>query len=186
MKAYMLDEFAATFLMIHSATVLEGISGLVLRHDERGRNVDAEHVHFFHEKVPPGKVLPRDTDLAPLDRVVDARPDEAALLRTRAVVKIFKEEPDLKGAEQDLAKALQLMEQQRHEITIPPTLQPGQKLKYDEMPSSLESQLRWTASSVESPTSSVPFRLSKKYFRPLPARISLSIERQSVSTLSMP
>jgi hypothetical protein len=142
-KAYMLDEFAATFLMIHSATVLEGVTGLVLRHDESGRNVDAEYVHFFHEKIPTGKVLPRDTDLAPLDRLVDARPDEAALLRTRAVVKIFKEEPDLKGAEQDLAKALQLMEQQRHEITIPPTLQPGQKLKDDEMPSSLESQLRF-------------------------------------------
>jgi hypothetical protein len=135
-KAYKLDEIAASVATMQSASSLEDVAGLVLQREER--NADAEYVHFFHEKIP-SRMLAKCTSLAPLDRVVDARPGEGAPLRTRAVTRVFKE--DFHGAVQDLTKALLLSEQRRHDAPTPATLERGKKLLDEEMPSSLEGQL---------------------------------------------
>jgi hypothetical protein len=148
-KAYKLDEIAASVATMQSASSLEDVAGLVLQREER--NADAEYVHFFHEKIP-SRMLAKCTSLAPLDRVVDAKPGEGAPLRTRAVTRVFKE--DFVGAAQDLTKALLLSEQKRHDETTATTttsanntttaittLERGKKLLDEEMPSSLEGQL---------------------------------------------
>lgn len=100
-KAYHLDEIACSVATMQSASTLEDVAQLVLRRNPD--DPDAKYVHFFHEKIP-SRQLAECTSLQPLDEIVEARPYEGEILRTRAVTKIFKE--DYIGAAQDLTTAL--------------------------------------------------------------------------------
>ena len=100
-KAYHFDEIACSVATMQSASTLEDVAQLVLRRNPD--DPDAKYVHFFHEKIP-SRQLAECTSLQPLDEIVEARPYEGEILRTRAVTKIFKE--DYIGAAQDLTTAL--------------------------------------------------------------------------------
>ncbi|KAG0649760.1 hypothetical protein D0Z07_3885 [Hyphodiscus hymeniophilus] len=102
-KAYHLDEIACSVATMQSASTLEDVAQLVLQRSPL--DADAKYVHFFHEKIP-SRQLAECTSLQPLDEVIAERPNEAEILRTRAVTKIFKD--DFFGAAQDLTAALQV------------------------------------------------------------------------------
>ncbi|KAG9247999.1 hypothetical protein BJ878DRAFT_490159 [Calycina marina] len=102
-KAYHFDEIACSVATMQSASTLEDVAQLVLRRNPD--DPDAKYVHFFHEKIP-SRQLAECTSLQSLDEIVEARPYEGEILRTRAVTKIFKE--DYVGAAQDLTLALQV------------------------------------------------------------------------------
>lgn len=100
-RAYHLDEIAASVATMQSASSLEEVAKFVL---QRSMNdSDAKYVHFFHEKIP-SRMLAQCTDLRPLDEIIQDRPAEGALLRTRGVLKIFK--GDFVGAVRDLTDGL--------------------------------------------------------------------------------
>jgi hypothetical protein len=99
--AYHLDEIAASVATMQSASALEEVAKHVLARNQN--DPDATYVHFFHEKIP-SRSLAECTSLAPLDEVIHQRPTEAALFRTRAVTRIFKE--DFGGATTDLTEGL--------------------------------------------------------------------------------
>lgn len=100
-RAYHLDEIAASVATMQSTSSLEEVAKLVLQRNSS--NSDAKYVHFFHEKIP-SRMLDESTSLEPLDELIRNRPADGALLRTRAVTKIFKH--DLRGAVEDLTEAL--------------------------------------------------------------------------------
>ncbi|KAL9585825.1 MAG: hypothetical protein Q9203_004089 [Teloschistes exilis] len=99
--AYQLDEIAASVATMQSTSSLEEVAKLVLQRNPEDSN--AKYVHFFHEKIP-SRMLDESTSLQPLNEIVHARPTDGALLRTRAITKIFKN--DLPGAVEDLTEAL--------------------------------------------------------------------------------
>ncbi|KAL8633508.1 hypothetical protein Q9189_000661 [Teloschistes chrysophthalmus] len=99
--AYQLDEIAASVATMQSTSSLEEVAKLVLQRNPD--DSDAKYVHFFHEKIP-SRMLDESTNLQPLNEIVHARPTDGALLRTRAITKIFKN--DLPGAVEDLTEAL--------------------------------------------------------------------------------
>lgn len=99
--AYQLDEIAASVATMQGASSLEEVAKLVLQRS--ADNTDARYVHFFHEKIP-SRMLAQCTTLDALNQVVQDRPTEGALLRTRAVTRIFKD--DFAGAAHDLSEAL--------------------------------------------------------------------------------
>ena len=100
-RAYKFDEIAASVATMQGASSLEEVAKLVL---QRGpSDADAKYVHFFHEKIP-SRMLAQCTNLEVLDQVIQDRPAESALLRTRAVTRILKE--DFTGAARDLTEAL--------------------------------------------------------------------------------
>ena len=102
-RAYHLDEIAASVATMQSASSLEEVAKLVL---QRSMNdPDAKYVHFFHEKIP-SRMLAQYTDLGPLDEIIQDRPAEAPLLRTRGLTKTFKE--DFVGAVRDFSDGLAL------------------------------------------------------------------------------
>lgn len=101
--AYHLDEIAASVATMQSASSLEEVAKLVLQRNTT--DPDATYVNFFHEKIP-SRMLDESTSLEPLNNVIQDRPMDVPLLRTRAVTKIFKN--DLTGAVADLTKALAL------------------------------------------------------------------------------
>jgi hypothetical protein len=107
-KAYHLDEIACSVATMQSASSLEDVAQLVLQRSPL--DADAKYVHFFHEKIP-SRQLAECTSLQPLDEVIAERPSEGEPLRTRAVIKIFKE--DYIGAAQDLTAALQVCRYQQ-------------------------------------------------------------------------
>ena len=100
-RAYQFDEIAASVATMQGASSLEEVAKLVLQRS--ANNTDAKYVHFFHEKIP-SRMLAECTALEPLDQVIQDRPTEGALLRTRAVTRIFKD--DYSGAARDLTEAL--------------------------------------------------------------------------------
>lgn len=102
-KAYHLDEIACSVATMQSASTLEDVAQLVLK--RLPDDLDATYVHFFHEKIP-SRQLAECTSLDPLDNIIMRKPENAEILRTRAVTKIFKE--DFFGAAQDLTAALQV------------------------------------------------------------------------------
>jgi len=102
-KAYHLDEIACSVATMQSASTLEEVAHLVLQRSPS--DSDAKYVHFFHEKIP-SRQLAECTSLQPLDEVIMDRPDEAEILRTRAVTKIFKD--DYVGAAEDLTLSLRV------------------------------------------------------------------------------
>ena len=103
-QAYHLDEIACSVATMQSASALEDVASLVLQRTPQ--DPDAQYVHFFHEKIP-SRQLAECTSLVPLDEVIADRPAVAEPLRTRAVVKVFKEDYD--GAVVDLSEALRVV-----------------------------------------------------------------------------
>jgi hypothetical protein len=102
-RAYHIDEIACSVATMQSASTLEDVASLVLQRSKE--DADAKYVHFFHEKIP-SRQLAECTSLDPLNEITASRPTEAEPLRTRATVRIFKE--DYEGAAADLTAALQV------------------------------------------------------------------------------
>ncbi|KAI0861860.1 hypothetical protein F4860DRAFT_160583 [Xylaria cubensis] len=100
-RAYHLDEIASSVATMQSTSTLENVAGLVLQ--RAPHDPDANYVHFFHEKIP-SRQLAECTDLRVLDMIIGQRPSDCEPLRTRAIVRMFKE--DFEGAAQDLTTAL--------------------------------------------------------------------------------
>ncbi|CAG9938013.1 unnamed protein product [Clonostachys rosea f. rosea IK726] len=88
---------------MQGASPLEEVGSSVLQRNQK--DPDAKYVHFFHEKIP-SRQLAECTSLQPLTDIISERPGEPEALRTRATVKVFKEDYD--GAAQDLTHALQI------------------------------------------------------------------------------
>lgn len=153
-RAYRLDEIACSVATMQSASSLEDVASLVLKRDPD--NVDAKYVHFFHEKIP-SRQLAESTSLDTLDDVIARQPSEAEALRTRATVRVFKE--DYKGAAKDLTEALAVLKMRnKHRSTESPsgalqvwdrnTRRLEVKLDDDQQPSSLEVQLLFARAGV--------------------------------------
>ncbi|KAF5018390.1 hypothetical protein F66182_9641, partial [Fusarium sp. NRRL 66182] len=100
-RAYRLDEIACSVATMQGASPIEEIGALVLQRNPQ--DPDAKYVHFFHEKIP-SRQLAEFTRLQPLTDIISERPNEGEALRTRAIVKTFKE--DYEGAARDLTLAL--------------------------------------------------------------------------------
>lgn len=152
--AYRLDEIACSVATMQSASSLEDVASLVLKRDPH--NVDAKYVHFFHEKIP-SRQLAESTSLDTLDHVIARQPSECEALRTRATVRVFKE--DYKGAAKDLTEALAVLKMRnKHRSTedTPRDLQVfdrsnrrmDAKLDDAQHPSSLEVQLLFARAGV--------------------------------------
>ncbi|KKY37680.1 putative histidine kinase group protein [Diaporthe ampelina] len=152
-RAYRLDEIACSVATMQSASALEDVASLVLKRDPN--NLDAKYVHFFHEKIP-SRQLAESTSLDTLDDVISGQQSEGEPLRTRATVRVFKEDYD--GAARDLTEALQVfrahkahsMAGKSRELQV---VEPGGrrldvKLDEDQQPSSLEIQLSFARAGV--------------------------------------
>ncbi|EXK48030.1 hypothetical protein FOXG_00476 [Fusarium oxysporum f. sp. lycopersici 4287] len=100
-RAYHLDEIACSVATMQGASPIDEIGALVLLRNPQDQ--DAKYVHFFHEKIP-SRQLAESTSLQPLTDIISERPNEGEALRTRAIVKTFKE--DFEGAAHDLTVAL--------------------------------------------------------------------------------
>lgn len=107
-KAYSLDEVAASVATMQSSSSLEEVASHVLRRDKN--DIDARYVHFFHEKIP-SRQMEHYTPLEPLTDIMMNLPWEmqAAPLRTRALVQIFKAEYE--GAVNDLTLSLHIAQE---------------------------------------------------------------------------
>ncbi|RYP71854.1 hypothetical protein DL771_004566 [Monosporascus sp. 5C6A] len=114
-RAYHLDEIASSVATMQSTSTLENVAGLVLQRSPE--DPDANYVHFFHEKIP-SRQLAECTDLRALDLIISQRPSDSEPLRTRAIVRMFKE--DFEGAVQDLTTALNVYRLQRPMHRQPP------------------------------------------------------------------
>ncbi|KAI2472981.1 hypothetical protein F4781DRAFT_381434 [Annulohypoxylon bovei var. microspora] len=147
-RAYHLDEIASSVATMQSTSTLENVAGLVLQ--RAPNDPDANYVHFFHEKIP-SRQLAECTDFRALNLIISQRPSDCEPLRTRAIVRMFKE--DFEGAAQDLTSALSVyrVQQPRHnKPAVDETMQLEQKTRrrrdqppVDEanQPSSIEVQL---------------------------------------------
>ncbi|KAI0387753.1 hypothetical protein F5Y04DRAFT_267793 [Hypomontagnella monticulosa] len=146
-RAYHLDEIASSVATMQSTSTLENVAGLVLQRSPT--DPDANYVHFFHEKIP-SRQLAECTDLRTLDRIISQRPADCEPMRTRAIVRMFKE--DFEGAARDLSSALTTyrMQQARHKPAADEATQLEQKsrrrrdnppLDERDQPSSIEVQL---------------------------------------------
>ncbi|KAK3688037.1 putative histidine kinase group protein [Podospora appendiculata] len=159
-RAYHLDEIACSVATMQSASSLEEVASLVLQRSPQ--DAEAKYVHFFHEKIP-SRQLAECTNLTTLDEIIADRPTEGEPLRTRATVRVFKE--DFEGAASDLTGALKLHRLYRPPHTAPKPqsqqLQPYEKLnqrngrwqedvilKEEDQPSSLEIQLLFQRAGV--------------------------------------
>ncbi|KAL6882795.1 hypothetical protein HDV57DRAFT_509232 [Trichoderma longibrachiatum] len=107
-RAYRLDEIACSVATMQGASPLEDAGSLVLQRSPK--DPDAKYVHFFHEKIPSRKMA-ECTSLQPLTDIIEDRPGEPEVLRTRATVRIFKEDYD--GAIFDLTHALSISQSLR-------------------------------------------------------------------------
>ncbi|EME50367.1 hypothetical protein DOTSEDRAFT_85542 [Dothistroma septosporum NZE10] len=106
-KAFTLDEVAASVATMQATSTVEDVASHVLKREPNGP--DAKYVHFFHEKIP-SRAMEQHTPLDPLNEIISSLPAEqqAAPLRTRALVQIFKHQWD--GAAIDLTWALRIVE----------------------------------------------------------------------------
>jgi len=100
-RAYRLDEIACSVATMQGSSPLDDIGSHVLQRN--ARDPDARYVHFFHEKIP-SRQLAGSTSLQPLTEIMADRPTEPEAWRTRAAVRVFKEDYD--GAVHDLTQAL--------------------------------------------------------------------------------
>ncbi|KAI1142451.1 hypothetical protein F5Y05DRAFT_409597 [Hypoxylon sp. FL0543] len=126
-RAYHLDEIASSVATMQSTSTLENVAGLVLQRSPS--DPDANYVHFFHEKIP-SRQLAECTDFRALDLIIGQRPSDCEPLRTRAIVRMFKE--DFEGAVQDLTSALNVyrLQQPRHnKPAVDETMQLEQKTR---------------------------------------------------------
>ncbi|KAI1770285.1 hypothetical protein F4818DRAFT_271700 [Hypoxylon cercidicola] len=146
-RAYHLDEIASSVATMQSTSTLENVAGLVLQ--RAPNDPDANYVHFFHEKIP-SRQLAECTDFRALDLIISQRPSDCEPLRTRAIVKMFKE--DFDGAAQDLTTALNVyrLQQPRHKPVAEEAMQLERKtwrrrdnppIDERDQPSSIEAQL---------------------------------------------
>ena len=153
-KAYHLDEIACSVATMQSASALEEVAAHVLQRNPQ--DLDATYVHFFHEKIP-SRQLAESTSLAPLNAIIASRPNDSEPLRTRALVRIFKN--DLDGAVSDLKKAIDCNRpRSAHTVTKDVELYDKQQrntrwqediiLKEEEQPSSLGAQLFFQKAGV--------------------------------------
>ncbi|KAF4461338.1 hypothetical protein FALBO_11863 [Fusarium albosuccineum] len=111
-RAYRLDEIACSVATMQGASPIEEVGNMVLQRSPQ--DLDAKYVHFFHEKIP-SRQLAESTSLQPLTEIITEKPNEGEALRTRAIVKTFKN--DYEGAAQDLTLALSVcrIHQQPHQ-----------------------------------------------------------------------
>ena len=138
---------------MQSASALEDVAKLVLQ--RKNDDIDAKYVHFFHEKIP-SRQLAESTSLRPLDEVIAERPTDPEPLRTRATVRVFKD--DYVGAAGDLTTALQVLRLYRPHKNVSQSqdLQLYDRknrrqdiiLEEDQQPSSLEAQLLFQRAGV--------------------------------------
>ncbi|XXG98393.1 hypothetical protein Hte_004716 [Hypoxylon texense] len=146
-RAYHLDEIASSVATMQSTSTLENVAGLVLQ--RAPNDPDANYVHFFHEKIP-SRQLAECTDFRALDLIISQRPSDCEPLRTRAIVKMFKD--DFEGAAQDLTTALNVcrLQQPLHKPVAEEAMQLERKtwrrrdnppLDERDQPSSIEAQL---------------------------------------------
>ena len=157
-KAYHLDEIATSVATMQGASPLEEVASLVLQRS--AQDPDAKYVHFFHEKIP-SRQLAESTSLTVLDEIVAARPTEGEPLRTRATVRVFKE--DFQAAALDLTEALKVYrlthaphrapKLSSQELEVYENSERGRRpediiLKEDDQPSSLEIQLLFQRAGV--------------------------------------
>lgn len=153
-RAYRLDEIACSVATMQSASSLEDVASLVLKRDSD--NLDAKYVHFFHEKIP-SRQLAESTSLDVLDEVIARQPSEGEALRTRATIRVFKE--DYKGAAKDLTSALSVLKMHNRHKTSESSSRELQvidkntrridvKLDEGQQPSSLEVQLLFARAGV--------------------------------------
>lgn len=153
-RAYRLDEIACSVATMQGASPLEEVGSSVLHRNPR--DSDAKYVHFFHEKIP-SRQLAESTSLQPLTDIISDRPGEPEVLRTRATVKIFKD--DLEGAAQDLTSALSVCRfhqpspaPSQEVIQVQDANRPRRRaqdvLAEKDQPSSLEGQLLFQRASV--------------------------------------
>ncbi|KAF2171303.1 hypothetical protein M409DRAFT_18416 [Zasmidium cellare ATCC 36951] len=107
-KAFTLDEVAASVATMQATSTVEDVAQHVLKREPN--STDAKYVHFFHEKIP-SRAMEQYTPLEPLNEIITALPTEhqAAPLRTRALVQIFKHQWE--GAAIDLTLALRIVEE---------------------------------------------------------------------------
>ncbi|KAM0440092.1 hypothetical protein ACHAQK_005889 [Fusarium lateritium] len=147
-RAYHLDEIASSVAAMQGASAIDELGALVQH--RKPQDPDAKYVHFFHEKIP-SRQLVESTSLQPLTDIISERPQESEALRTRAIVKTFRE--DYLGATQDLTLALTIcrIHQQPHR-PYQKEMESGQALRgkrwrpeaipaEDDQPRSLGSQL---------------------------------------------
>lgn len=152
-RAYCLDEIACSVATMQSASALEDVASLVLKRDPN--NLDAKYVHFFHEKIP-SRQLAESTSLEILDEVISRQQSAGEPLRTRATVRVFKE--DYRGAAKDLTEALAVYKiHKRHQANEKTSeVQVIQrksrrfdvKLEEEQQPSSLDVQLLFARAGV--------------------------------------
>ena len=154
-RAYRLDEIACSVATMQGASPLEDVGSSVLQRNPK--DTDAKYVHFFHEKIP-SRQLAESTSLQPLTDIISDRPTDPEVLRTRATVRVFKE--DLEGAVQDLTHALSVWRFHRpsHAVSHEEVqLQEPQRarrrpqdviLAEKDQPSSLEGQLLFQRACV--------------------------------------
>lgn len=154
-RAYRLDEIACSVATMQSASSLEDVASLVLKRVPN--NLDAEYVHFFHEKIP-SRQLAESTSLDVLDDVISRQPSDCEPLRTRATVSVFKE--DYKGAARDLTSALSVLKiHNRHnkpaetssselQVSVKGSRRIDVKPDEDQQPSSSEVQLLFARAGV--------------------------------------
>lgn len=147
-RAYRLDEIATSVATMQGAGTLEDVGRLVLHRIPQ--DPDAKYVNFFHEKIPARRMA-ASTSVQSLTEILSDRPTEGETLRTRAMVKGFKN--DLEGAAQDLTLALSMYRshQQSHsatedELRLQESNRTGRRpqdviLAEKDQPSSLEGQL---------------------------------------------
>ncbi|KAM0493319.1 hypothetical protein ACHAP8_009348 [Fusarium lateritium] len=100
-RAYHLDEIACSVATMQGASTIEEIGAVVLQRNPQ--DLDAKYVHFFHEKIP-SRQMAESTSLESLTEIISEKPNESEALRTRAIVRTFKE--DYEGAAHDLTAAL--------------------------------------------------------------------------------
>ncbi|KAJ4404001.1 hypothetical protein N0V85_004958 [Neurospora sp. IMI 360204] len=151
-KAYHLDEIASSVATMQSASPLEEVASLVLQRNPQ--DADAKYVHFFHEKIP-SRQLAQCTNLDALSEIISEKSTQGEPLRTRATVRIFKE--DFEGAIADLTEALRIHRFYRLPQNAPkhhnhPQARPARQedlvLKEEEQPNSLEIQLLFQRAGV--------------------------------------
>lgn len=149
--AYRLDEIAASVATMQSASALEEVAKHVLQRNEH--DPDAQYVHFFHEKIP-SRAMADNTPLTPLNDIINQRPTEPSVYRTRAVTRIFKN--DYLGSARDLTEGLAVhrlyndhRRDQRELILAKDAARlPQGKLEEKDHPSSMEPQLLFHRAGV--------------------------------------
>lgn len=165
-KAYTLDEVAASVATMQATSTIEDVGQHVLKRDPS--NVEAKYVHFFHEKIP-SRAMEHYTPLEPLNEVISRLPleQQAPPLRTRALVRIFKQQWE--NAAADLTMALRITEElkrmhkpNQQQLELVSKMREQQEawnkgsrdwrsvpqLKEEEQPKSLEQQLLFNRAGV--------------------------------------